>query len=121
MGSIKAKFILNGTDLSVSLAQGGIAQEVDYRNQRSITTLDGSMVWSANPKIKLKVTFHRFTSERLAGIASLITQPSTVTWLNQDNTLTTRQFWVAGPSYGQEKVIGGRTIIDGATLELTER
>ena len=44
-----------------------------------------------------------------------------MTWLNQDNTLTTRQFWVAGPSFGQEKVIGGRTIIEGATLELTER
>lgn len=118
---MKAKFILNGTDLSVSLAQGGISQEVDYRNERSVVTLAGEMIWTATQKTKLKVTFHRFTSERLAEVSALITQPSTVTWLDQDNTLRTRQFWVAGPSYGQEKVIGGRTIIEGATLDLTER
>ena len=118
---MEAKLILNGVDLSQSLAQGGIAQEADYRNERSVVTLAGNVLWAANEKAKLKVTFHRFSSERLAQIAGLITQPSTVTWLNKDNTLTTREFWVAGPSYSQEKVIGGRTIIEGATLELTER
>ncbi len=118
---MKSKLILNGTDLSISLAQGGIAQETEYRNERSVVTLDGQMVWSAKAKTKLKVTFHRFSSERLAEISALITQPSTVTWLDKNNTLTTREFWVAGPSYSQEKVIGGRTIIDGATLDLTER
>lgn len=118
---MKSKFILNGTDLSISLAQGGIAQETEYRNEVSVVTLAGEMIWSAREKKRLKVTFHRFSSERLAEISSLITQPSTVTWLDKNNTLTTREFWVAGPSYNQEKVIGGRTIIDGATLELTER
>ena len=118
---MKAVFILNGTDFSVSLAQGGIAQEVEYRNERSVVTLAGEMVWSAQKRTQLKVTFHRITTERLAQIAAAITQPSTVTWLNEDNTLTTRQFWVAGPSYSQEKVIGGRTIVDGVTLTLTER
>ena len=118
---MKAILILNGTDLSISLAQGGISQETEYRNERSVVTLDGQMVWAATKKTKLKVTFHRFSSERLAAIAALITQPSTVTWLDENNTLTTREFWVAGPSFAQEKVIGGRTIIDGATLELTER
>lgn len=118
---MKAVFILNGTDLSISLAQGGISQETDYRNERSVVTLAGEMIWTATKKTKLKVTFHRFSSERLAEITALITQPSTVAWLDEDNTMTTREFWVAGPTYAQEKVIGGRTIIDGATLELTER
>ena len=118
---MKSKLILNGTDLSISLAEGGIAQETEYRNEVSVMTLAGEMIWSAKQKVKLKISFHRFSSERLAEISALITQPSTVTWLDKNNTLTTRDFWVAGPSYIQEKVIGGRTIIDGATLELIER
>ncbi len=118
---MKAMFILNGTDLSASLAQSGIKQDAEYRNERMVVTLAGNVLWGGNKKVKLTVTFHRFSSERLAEISALITQPSTVTWLNEDNTLTTREFWVAGPSYSQEKVIGSRTIIEGATLTLTER
>ena len=38
---MQAQLIINGTDISAYLAEGGITQSPIYRQDRTVTTLDG--------------------------------------------------------------------------------
>ena len=116
-----AKLILNGTDISRYLAQSGISQSPVYRQERSVVTLDGMEYRTSIPKVRLDVEFTRLRASQLYNIIGLVSQPSTVTYLDQDGQEKTKTFWVEGPETTQEVVISGITYVEGGSMTLVER
>lgn len=118
---MQAKLILNGTDISGYLAESGIAQSPIYRQESSIVTMDGIEHRSNIQKVQLDVEFARMRAENAYAIADLITQPSTVTYLDLDGTEKTKTFWVEGPEMTQERYESGITWVEGGSMTLVER
>lgn len=118
---MKAKLVLNGTDISGYLAESGIAQSPIYRQESSVVTMDGIEHRSNLQKVHLDVKFARMRAEDAYAIADLITQPSTVAYLDLDGTEKTKVFWVEGPEMTQEKVESGITWVESGSMTLVER
>lgn len=118
---MQAKLILNGTDISGYLAESGIAQSPIYRQGSSVVTMDGIEHRSNIRKVQLDVEFARMRAENAYAIADLITQPSTVTYLDLDGTEKTKTFWVEGPEMTQERYESGITWVEGGSMTLVER
>lgn len=118
---MQALLIINGTDISAYLAEGGITQSPIYRQDRTVTTLDGIEHRSNIQKVQLAVEFTRMRAEQLYTIAGLITQPSSVTYLDLSGSVLTKNFWVEGPEMTQQKYESGITWVDGGSMTLVER
>ena len=119
---MRASLIVNGKELGDYIGRGGIKVSPVYRNQKSITTLDGTMFLYEQEKKKISVTFlDKIYDEHFADIMSYVkqTNPAEVEYTDFENEET-----ITGLFYIRDTVdtaVSDLSVITEATLSLEQQ
>lgn len=120
------KFVKSGNDYTRDIAKDGLKPAVNDvdADGSGRDTLD-ALMWRSRVarKDKWTVSFLRLSAERLAQLESdmdadfvdiLMLDPKT-------NTQTVKTYYSSGINRGIQRRIGGKTVYDGVTFNITER
>ena len=120
-----ARLIINGTDFTPWISEGGITQGVLSRVRRSIVALDGTEIRKEIEKQSIGVQLvETVTDARAAELIGALksAQPASVTYTGKDGvTRTSVLFYVSGLSGGEKKIMGTTTFWSGIAFTLEER
>lgn len=119
---MEAKLIINGTDFSPWLLEGGLQQTEVVRLGRSVVTLDGTAHRQETVRRGLSVSLVELrdgTWYRL--LDALQIRPAAVRYIDDRLGDTTKLFYVSAPTAAAKTVRGGHTYFQGASFTLEER
>ena len=119
---MEAKLTINGVDFAKWAQESGISQAPVMRQERSITTLDGTLHSTWIEKRQITFTAVELRSNTLAVLTSaLLPNPATVYYTDEIVGNTTGTFYITDVSATTKTVIGGNTYYEGFALTLEER
>lgn len=119
---MEAKLIINGTDFSRYIVEGGLKFSPVYRQSRDVVVLDGTMYRAQVKKWQIDVTLVELRDQTLALLqAALGTNPATVQCTPPDGITITHSFYVTDISTEAKTVRGGNTYYAAPSFTLEEQ
>lgn len=119
---MQVKVVINGVSHAEWLAEGGYVLTPLLRQARSVITIDGTDWRTQIEKHQLDLSYVELRDNTLATLkASLLTNPATVTFTDDEGNDLTRIMYITGPTVTAKTVKGGNTYYSGVSLTLEEK
>lgn len=120
---MRISLLTNGHQICDYIAQDGVDISTITRNEKSITTLDGTLYMRNVEKIQLNITCLDMSDSQWKTLCSYLTpSPITLSYTNLDNgTTITGQFYVKDKKRKAKKTIGSLTYMTGLSFTLEEK
>lgn len=114
--------VINGTDFTPWLKEGGLQQSELSRRGRSMVDLNGTEYRDEIIKRAIAVSLMELRDESWYKlIAALRTRPATVRYIDDGLGDVTKRFYISGPTAAAKTVRGGHTYFSGGTFTLEEK
>lgn len=119
---MEAILVINGTDFTPWLKEGGLQQSEISRRGRSMVDLNGTEYRDEVIKRAISVSLVEMRDTTWYKLtAALRPRPAAVRYIDDGLGDVTKLFYISGPTAVAKTVRGGHTYFSGGTLSLEEK
>ena len=120
---MRISLVTNNHEICDYVAADGVSVSTETRNEKTVTTLDGTLYKSSVEKLKLSITCLDMSDSQWHTLSSwLKPSPITIAYTNLETGQTVSGlFYVTDRQYQAKKTVGTITYLTGISFTLTEK